>query len=139
MAELSIGGYSFREVEPRRYVASVDPGRLRELTELIVREESYLSTISAVDLPKENAIELNYVFWSIKHRVALIVKTRVSRGRPVVPTIVDIVPGALGGELEAYDLLGIVFEGNTRLRRGFLVPEDLVSKGIYPLRKDAGV
>ena len=139
MAELSIGGYTFREVEPRRYVVSVDPGRLRELAELIVREESYLSTISAVDLPKENAIELNYVFWSTKHRVALIVKTRVSRERPIVPTIVDIVPGALGGELEAYDLLGIVFEGNTRLRRGFLVPEDLVSKGIYPLRKDAGV
>jgi NADH-quinone oxidoreductase subunit C len=139
VAELSIGGYSFKEVGPRRYVASVDPGRLREIVGLIVGEESYLSTISAVDLPKENAIELNYVFWSIRHRAALVVKTRVSREKPAVPTIVDIVPGALGGELEAHDLFGVIFEGNTRLRRGFLVPEDLVSKGIYPMRKDAGV
>jgi len=139
VAELSIGNYSFREVGPRRYVVSVDPDKLREAVELVVKEDSYLSTISAVDLPKEGAIELNYVFWSIKHRAALIVKTRVSRERPVVPTIVDIIPGALGGELEAYDLFGVVFEGNARLRRGFLVPEDLTSKGVYPMRKDAGV
>lgn len=139
MAELSVGSYSFREAGPRRYVAPVDLERLREVVELLVREDSYLSMISAVDLPKEGAIELNYVFWSIKHRAAFIVKTRVSRERPVVPTIVDIVPGALGGELETYDLFGVVFEGNARLRRGFLVPEDLTSKGVYPMRKDAGV
>jgi len=139
VAELSVGSYSFREAGPRRYVAPVDLERLREVVELLVREDSYLSMISAVDLPKEGAIELNYVFWSIKHRAAFIVKTRVSRERPVVPTIVDIVPGALGGELETYDLFGVVFEGNARLRRGFLVPEDLTSKGVYPMRKDAGV
>jgi NADH:ubiquinone oxidoreductase subunit C len=53
--------------------------------------------------------------------------------------VIDIVPGALGGELEAYDLMGVTFEGNNRLRRGFLAPEDMVEKGIYPLRKDSGV
>lgn len=136
---LTIGGYSFREVAPRRYVATVEAQELRRVVEAIVGEEAYVSSISAVDVPKEGRIELNYVFWSVKHGAAIVVKVSVDRANPVVPSVSDIAPGALKGEVEAYDLLGVVFEGNRSLRRGFLAPEDVVTRGIYPLRKDSGV
>lgn len=136
---LTIGGYTFKEVAPRRYVAAVDASELRKVVEAIVGEEAYVSSISAVDLPKEGRIELNYVFWSVKRGAALVVKVSVDRANPVVPTISDIIPGALKGEMEAYDLMGVVFEGNRSLRRGFLAPEDVVARGVYPLRKDSGV
>lgn len=137
--DLDIGGLTLREVAPRRYVVTVAPQELREAVGRILREESYLSALTAVDLPAEGKIELSYIFWSVKHKAALIVKVYVSRERPVVPTISDIAPGAIGGELEAHDLMGVVFEGNEKLRRGFLAPEDVVGRGIYPLRKDSGV
>ncbi len=136
---LAIGGYDFSETAPRRYVTTVEASELRRVVEAIAGEEVYISTVSAIDMPKEGKIELNYVFWSVKRRAALIVKVLVDRANPVVPSISDIVPGALKGEMEAYDLLGVVFEGNDRLRRGFLVPEDVAARGIYPLRKDSSV
>jgi len=137
--EINVGRFVFKEVSPRRYVASVALSELREAVGAVVMEDSYFSALTAVDLPKDGKIELDYVFWSIKHRVALIIKVTVDRNNAVVPTVIDIVPGALGGELEAYDLMGVTFEGNNRLRRGFLAPEDMVEKGIYPLRKNSGV
>lgn len=137
--EISVGRFIFKEVSPRRYVTLVTPSELREVVEAVVMEESYFSTLTAIDFPKDGKIELNYIFWSIKHRAALIVKVTVDRGNAIVPTIVDIIPGALGGELEAHDLMGVIFEGNNKLRRGFLASEDIVGRGIYPLRKDSGV
>lgn len=137
--EINIGKFIFKEISPRRYVALVTPSELREAVEAVVMEESYFSSLTAIDFPKEGKIELNYIFWSVKHRAALILKVTVDRNSAVVPTIIDIVPGALGGELEAYDLMGVIFEGNNKLRRGFLASEDVVEKGIYPLRKDSGV
>lgn len=136
---LILGEFSFVEASPRRYVITVEELELRRVVEVIAGEESYLSSISAVDMPKEGKIELNYIFWSIKHKAALIVKVSLDRGNPAVPSISDIVPAAVKSEIEVYDLMGVVFEGNKSLKRGFLVPEDVVAKGVYPLRKDSGV
>lgn len=136
---LDIHGLGFKEVASRRYVITIAPQDLRDVVEKILKEDSYLSAIAAVDHPAEGRIELNYIFWSVKHRAALVVKINVNRNEPAVPTITDIVPGALGNELEVYDLMGVVFEGNGKLRRGFLAPEDIVNRSVYPLRKDSGV
>lgn len=134
-----LGNLSFNEIGPRRYFIKVQDSELRNAVKRVLEEEAYLSSISAVDLPKEGKIELSYIFWSIKHRAALIIKVLVDRGDSKVPSISDIVPGAAKSEIEVYDLVGVVFEGNKSLRRGFLAPEDVVAGGIYPLRKDSGV
>lgn len=136
---LTLGGFSFVEVGPRRYAITVAAQELRRVVEAIAGEEAYLSSISAVDMPKEGRIELNYIFWSIRRAAALVVKVPLDRGNPVVPSIADIVPAAVKSEIEVYDLMGVVFEGNRSLKRGFLVPGDTVAKGVYPLRKDSGV
>lgn len=131
--------FSFREVGSRRYVTTVTGSELKKVAEVIMGEEAYLSSISAIDVPSERKIELNYIFWSIKHKVAFVVKVSVSRENPVVPSVSDIVPGATKSEMEVHDLMGVIFEGNKNLRRGFLASEDVVTRGVYPLRKDSGV
>ncbi|MEM1607631.1 MAG: NADH-quinone oxidoreductase subunit C, partial [Candidatus Bathyarchaeia archaeon] len=51
----------------------------------------------------------------------------------IIPTITDLIPGAMLHEREAHDLFGIRFEGNPDLRP-LILPEDWPA-GIYPLRK----
>jgi NADH-quinone oxidoreductase subunit C len=54
------------------------------------------------------------------------------RDNPRVPSLTPIWPGTEWMEREAYDMFGIVFEGNRDLRRVYM-PPDYTS---FPLRKD---
>ena len=54
------------------------------------------------------------------------------RDDPRVPTLTGLWPGAEWMEREAYDMFGIIFEGNRDLRRIYM-PPDYTS---FPLRKD---
>ncbi len=62
----------------------------------------------------------------------LAVRVRVPRDNPRVPSVAEVWPTAEWHEREAYDLLGVVFEGHPDLRR-ILCPDDWVG---HPLRKD---
>ncbi len=123
--------------QPRRYVFEVSAERLREVVGGLAKFKNiYVSSISGVDYVSEGFIEINYCLWVVDERFMVITKVRVPRDSPKVPTIYDLIPGALNSELEAYDLLGVVFEGNEKLRRGFLTPSEVASQGLFPLRKD---
>jgi NADH:ubiquinone oxidoreductase subunit C len=54
------------------------------------------------------------------------------RQDPRCPSVTSMWPGAEWLEREAYDMFGIVFEGNRDLRRIFMPPE----YASFPLRKD---
>ncbi len=56
----------------------------------------------------------------------------IDRSAPRVNSLVSLWPGAEWMEREAYDMFGIVFEGNRDLRRIYM-PQDYAS---HPLRKD---
>jgi NADH:ubiquinone oxidoreductase subunit C len=56
----------------------------------------------------------------------------IPREEPRVPSLTFLWKGAEWMEREAYDMFGLVFEGNRDLRRIYL-PDDFVS---FPLRKD---
>jgi NADH-quinone oxidoreductase subunit C len=62
----------------------------------------------------------------------IIITTRVPYDDPTVPTLTDVFAGANFYEREAYDLLGVVFEGHPDLTR-ILLPDDWEG---HPLRKD---
>jgi NADH:ubiquinone oxidoreductase subunit C len=62
----------------------------------------------------------------------LIITTRVPYDSPTVPTLTGVYVGANFFEREAYDLLGVVFEGHPDLTR-ILLPDEWVG---HPLRKD---
>jgi len=53
---------------------------------------------------------------------------------PVLPTITDLIPGALISERELQEMLGVMIKGIPDSRRIFL-PSDF-PKGVYPWRRD---
>jgi NADH-quinone oxidoreductase subunit C len=61
-----------------------------------------------------------------------VVADGMPRDDPRVPTLTGLWPGAEWMEREAYDMFGIIFEGNRDLRRIYM-PPDYTS---FPLRKD---
>lgn len=129
----------FQPLGQGRYQCTIEKDKIRSLaSKLSLMEISFL-LLSVVDYPHEKRFELNYVFWNHVSRHLLIVKTNVNRDSPQIDTISDLFPGAAYSEAEAYDLVGIEFNGNQYIRRGLFVPTDVIEKGIFPLRKDSGV
>jgi Ni,Fe-hydrogenase III large subunit/NADH:ubiquinone oxidoreductase subunit C len=121
----------FKVPKPRRAYLLVKPGLHRDAISLLLKniEETGISTITGTDLGNE--IELNY---HMRCNGAVTIKTRVSREKPCVRTITDLIPGSSFYEREVYDLLGVMFEGHPNLTR-FILPENW-NQGEYPLRKD---
>ncbi len=93
----------------------------------------YLSSVTGVDLIKEDKMEVVYHTYSIaKGGGSVVLKAQTDRENAVVPSLVPIWKGADFQEREAYDLLGIRFDGHPDLRR------ILMWDGFHghPLRKD---
>ncbi len=92
----------------------------------------YLSSVTGVDYLPEGHMEVVYHAYKTTGGSALVFKVQVPRDNPVVPSLVSVYPGADFQEREAWDLLGIKFEGHPDLRR------ILMWEGFHghPLRKD---
>ncbi len=92
----------------------------------------YLSSVTGVDYLPENKMEVVYHLRKSTGGSPLVLKTQLARENPVISSIVSIYPGAEFQEREAWDLLGIKFEGHPDLRR-ILMWEGFSG---HPLRKD---
>jgi len=98
----------------------------------------FLSSISAVDYGLEQkSFWVVYHLASIPYKRQLTLKVNPDGGRssddlPTVPSVSAVWRTAEWHEREAFDLMGIYFEGHPDLRR-ILLPEDWEG---YPLRKD---
>jgi NADH-quinone oxidoreductase subunit C len=127
--------------------AVVKPHRWRDMARFLRDEPrlrfDWLRCVSAVDHLEDQALTIAYDLhatqppaeggpgrWAIHAEVC--VKVRVDRDAPRVPSVADLWPAANWHEREAFDLLGVVFEGHPDLRR-ILCCEDWVG---HPLRKD---
>lgn len=93
-----------------------------------------LMCLSGVDYPGEDPprIEVVYTLFSYEHLHRFMLKVNLSREQPKLPTVEDTWGVANWHEREAYDLLGIEFEGHSDLRR-ILLPDDWQG---HPLRRD---
>ncbi len=78
-------------------------------------------------------VVVNLLSLSMRQRVRI--RVQVPEGDPVVSSLVDIYSGTEAMEREAFDMMGIIFEGHPDLTR-ILMPEDWEG---HPLRKDYGV
>lgn len=91
----------------------------------------YLVNLTGVDYL--DYLEVVYHLASLEHNHSIILKTRCyDRENPVVPSVTSVWQGASFQEREAYDLLGVRFEGHPDLKRIFLWEG---FKG-HPLRRD---
>ena len=92
----------------------------------------WLACISSVDYVVANQLAAIYDLYATTHKHWFAVKVITDRDDPHIPSVMDLWPAADWHEREAFDLMGIVFDGHTDLRR-ILLPEDWVG---HPLRKD---
>ena len=113
----------------------IDPGVVPEVLSILhdsldLRFE-ILADLAGVDTGK--VMQVVYHLWSpMSFDWLRIVADGLSREDPRAPSATFLWIGAEWLEREAYDMFGIVFEGNRDLRRIFM-PPDYTS---FPLRKD---
>jgi NADH-quinone oxidoreductase subunit D/NADH-quinone oxidoreductase subunit C/D len=113
----------------------VDADKLVDVARTMRDELSfnYLSSVTGVDLIQEGKLEAVYHAYSISQGGgALVLHVQTDREEPVIPSLVPVFPGADFQEREAYDMLGIRFEGHPDLRR-ILTWDGFAG---HPLRKD---
>jgi Ni,Fe-hydrogenase III component G len=115
----------------RRAYVTIKTAKLRDAVSYLKEKEGlfHLATITGVDLGEER--EVNYHL--NRPNLLLTIKVRVSGDKPVVPSITDIINGAILYEREIKDLLGIYPEGHPNPKRLLLSeewPED-----VHPLLK----
>ncbi len=90
----------------------------------------YLRVLSFVDYKTE--LEVVYQFYSFRNEHQIAIRVKTDREKAEVPSVAGLWKAADWNEREAYDLMGIHFEGHPDLRR-ILLPDDWAG---YPLRKD---
>ena len=95
-------------------------------------EYQQLVEIAGADYPdRDERFEVVYMLLSLTKNHRLLVKTCTDEVKPV-PTVTTLWPVAGWLEREVYDMYGVVFEGNTDLRR---ILTDYGFEG-HPFRKD---
>jgi NADH-quinone oxidoreductase subunit C len=91
----------------------------------------YLADLAGVDTG--TTFQVAYHLWSeVTPDWLRVIVDGIPREEPRVPSLTFLWKGAEWMEREAYDMFGLVFEGNRDLRRIYL-PDDF---GSFPLRKD---
>ncbi|OIP49304.1 MAG: NADH-quinone oxidoreductase subunit C [Deltaproteobacteria bacterium CG23_combo_of_CG06-09_8_20_14_all_60_8] len=111
---------------------AVAPDAVAPAAEVMNLAGFFLEAITGVDWLAEGQMEVVYDY---NHSISpgrVVIRARVSRATPELPTISAIYPGALWHERETHDFFGIVFTGHPDLKP-LLLPEDA---DFHPLRKD---
>ena len=108
--------------------------RIEDALRLLRDEHEYqqLMEIAGVDFPgREERFEVVYMLLSLTRNHRILVKVRAAEDTSV-PTVTTLWPNAGWLEREVFDLYGVLFEGNTDLRR---ILTDYGFEG-HPFRKD---
>jgi NADH-quinone oxidoreductase subunit C len=112
--------------------ATVAPDQVVFAAEQMDRAGFAIDTITGVDWIAQQQMEIVYDFFHPVTGLRAVVRTRVARDNPELPTISGVFPGANWHERETHDFFGIRFAGHPNLTP-FLLPEDA---DYHPLRKD---
>ena len=115
-------------------VLGVERERIEDALRLLRDQHEYqqLVEIAGVDYPtREERFEVVYMLLSLTKNHRILVKVRTDEAHPV-PTVTTLWPNAGWLEREVFDLYGVIFEGNTDLRR---ILTDYGFEG-HPFRKD---
>ena len=108
---------------------------IREISRFISEDSElkfdYLICLSGVDFNDGN-LGVVYHLSSMQKRHRIVLKVKVPKDKPEVPSVESVWKTANWHEREAFDLFGIVFLDHPDLRR-ILLPDDWEG---FPLRKD---
>jgi NADH-quinone oxidoreductase subunit C len=110
----------------------VSPRQVVLAAEILDQSGFGLDAITGVDWMAQGEMEVVYDFFHPTSPLRVVVRARVPRTEPELPTISAVFPGANWHERETHDFFGIRFLGHPNLTP-FLLPEDA---DYHPLRKD---
>lgn len=110
----------------------VASGQVVAAAELLTRHGFAIDTITGVDWMADGQMEVVYDYFHFASPLHVVVRVRVPRDNPELPTISTVYPGANWHERETHDFFGIRFLGHPDLTP-LLLPEDA---NYHPLRKD---
>lgn len=111
---------------------TVLPGQVADAAAILDKNTFFIEAVTGVDWLADEQMEVVYDFKHLKELYRVVIRTRLDRAAPCLPTISDIFPGANWHERETHDFFGIVFEGHPDLSP-LLLPEDA---DFHPLLKD---
>ena len=114
-----------------RFWVAVDRTQLIPAVGILRDQFSIIQLAVIVGEDLRDAFQCNYVFTGSR---VVVLQVRIDRDRPTVPSLSQLVPGAMVYERELKDLFGIMPVGHPDLRRQ-AVPEDW-PENVFPLRKD---
>jgi NADH-quinone oxidoreductase subunit C len=114
----------------------VDRAHWREIAEFLLNDPTlkldWLANHTGIDYVADDKMAVCHDLYSYDLKHTFAVKVFCPRNDPHVPSVADLWPAADWHEREAFDLLGIIFDGHPDLRR-ILCADDWEG---FPLRKD---
>lgn len=128
-------GVMVRSYAARGYHLDVScaPDQVVALAELLDAAGFSLEAVTGVDWIKEEQMEVVYDYNRTDGQLCrVVVRTRIPRSAPEVPSVSAVCPGANWHERETHDFFGIKFTGHPYLVP-ILLPEDA---DFHPLLKD---
>jgi len=116
----------------------VKKSAFRHAVEHICRLQEYphLAIISSADLGAEVELTYHFTIYYGEHlqELSLGLRVKLPKNDLTIPTITDLIPGAIFTERETQEMMGVAVVGIPDSRRLFL-PEDF-PEGICPWRRD---
>lgn len=121
-----------RTPRPRRMFMTINKTDFRKSMKKLVDSEGFkhLSAITGIDVGSK----IEVIYHLTRGDLVLSLKVKTSKKNPVLPSIVNLIPGAVLYEREVHELFGVTFEGNPDLSP-LLLPDKWPSD-IYPMRKE---
>lgn len=127
-------GVSVEPAPPGDAVLVVARERLLEVCQYLREEQGFDFPILVSAVDRGDHLESVIHVGQVASSRVIALKTPVPYEDPRVPSVTSIWAGAEWHEREAYDLMGIVYEGHPDLRR-ILLPDDW-DEYPHPLRKE---
>jgi len=124
IVDFALRGYNFD--------ATVASTQVVAAAEILDRSGFALDAITGVDWIAQEEMEIVYDYFHPVEPLRVVVRTRVPRATPELPTISTVFQGANWHERETHDFFAIKFLGHPNLKP-LLLPEDA---DFHPLRKD---
>lgn len=132
-----------REVGAQRHVyvsqwIEIKPDAIRPAVEHVcsLEELPHFSVISTADMGEELEVCYHFSLYYGERgsAIALVIRFTLEKNSPTIPTITDLIPGAIFSEREQQEMMGIRVEGIPDDRRLFV--SDSWPEGVFPWRRD---